>query len=104
MLKPRDLVSTFECRLTHVGPIYFRFAPIDSVILVAYFGPEPCTGLNFSARPGPFTHRPGPARLQNCASWPGPVRLNISQARPGPPPPGQARSGPARPVYVPSYT
>src|SRR5664279_1602576 len=30
----------FDCRLTHVGPIYIRFAPIDSVLLAAYFGLE----------------------------------------------------------------
>src|SRR5664279_2314299 len=28
----------FECRLSHVGPIYIRFAPIDSVLLAAYVG------------------------------------------------------------------
>src|SRR5664279_4582015 len=28
----------FECCLTHVGLIYIRFAPIDSVLLAAYVG------------------------------------------------------------------
>ena len=30
----------FECRLTHVGPIYIRFTPIDSVLLAAHVGLE----------------------------------------------------------------
>ena len=30
----------FECRFTHVGPIYIRFATVDSVLLAAYVGLE----------------------------------------------------------------
>src|SRR5664279_6405807 len=36
----KEYVFGFECRLTHGGPIYIRFAPIDSVQLAAYLGLE----------------------------------------------------------------